>query len=192
MFPITLEKSMTTIVFENLKFPIFFLPTCKLWVFVLDLYLQGHIMSAYSLGKFNSLSEIQLLVARSNLCRLPTTSRVDSRRQLQPTGPKAPGSSKDNWKRRNKHSEGGRPQQFDKPNRPFVGASRSEGYGHGYSSLGQKRKLPPHEQNKKNSWIKAKQILSQAEFKQRIKTGSWINCGEQGHIFEESTKPKPS
>ena len=154
--------------------------------------LRADLMSAYSLGKFNYLSHLLLHAARSNVCRLPTTSRVDSHRQLQSTVPKASGFSKGGWKKQNKSSEGGRPQHFDKPNRPFVGASRSEGYGHGYSSLGQKRKLPPHEQNKKNSWIKAKQILSQAEFKQRIKTGSWINCGEQGHIFEESTKPKPS
>jgi len=87
--------------------------------------------------------------------RSPATSRVDS--QLQPTGSKASGSSKGNRKRQNKHSEGGRPQHFDKPNRPSACAFGNEGHGHGNSSLGQKRKLPSHEQNKKDSWIKAKQ-----------------------------------
>ena len=105
-------------------------------------------------------------------------------------GHKASGSSKGNWKRQ-KHSKGGRPHHFDKSNRPYVGASGSEGHGHGNSSLGQKRKLPPHGQKKKNSWIKAKQKLSPAKFQQRIKTGSCINCGDQGHIFEACTKPKP-
>ncbi len=31
-----------------------------------------------------------------------------------------------------------------------------------------------------------------AEFQQRLKTGSCIYCGEQGHIFEACAKPKPS
>ncbi len=81
---------------------------------------------------------------------------------------------------------------FYKSNKPYVGASSSEGHGHVNSLLGHKRKLPPYEQNKKDYWIKAKQKLSPAEFQQRIKTGSCINCGEQGHIFESCTKPKPS
>ena len=72
------------------------------------------------------------------------------------------------------------------------GASGSSTSSHGLSSHGQKRKLPPHEQKKKSSWIKAKQKLSSAEFQQRKKTGSCIYCGEQGHIFEACTKPKPS
>jgi len=86
-------------------------------------------MSAYSLGKFNSLSELQVHAARSNLCRLPSTSRGDSHRQLQPTGPKASGSSKGSWKRQNKHSKGGHTQRFDKPNKPIVGSFGSEGHG---------------------------------------------------------------
>ena len=72
------------------------------------------------------------------------------------------------------------------------GASRSGTSSHGLSAHGQKRKLPPHQQKKKDSWLKAKQKLSSAEFQQRRKTGSCINCGEQGHIFEACTKPKPS
>ncbi len=40
--------------------------------------LRADFMSAYSLEKFNSLSELQMLVVRSNLCRLPSTSRIDS------------------------------------------------------------------------------------------------------------------
>jgi len=48
--------------------------------------LRADLMSAYSLVKFNSLSGLQLYSARSNLCRLPTTSRVDAQRQLSPTG----------------------------------------------------------------------------------------------------------
>ena len=56
-------------------------------------------MSAYSLGKFNSLSELQFHATRSSLCRLPAFSRVDSQQQLQPTGPSPSGSSKGGWKR---------------------------------------------------------------------------------------------
>ena len=102
-------------------------------------------MSAYSLGRFNSLSDLQLHAARSNLCRLPTTSRVDAQRQLQSTGSKPSGFGKRCWKKQ-KYSEGGR---FDKSNKPSVGASGSEGHGHGNSLLGHKQKLPPHEQKKK-------------------------------------------
>ena len=110
--------------------------------------LRANLMSAYSLGKFNCLSELQLHVAISNLCRLPATSRVNTHRLLQPTGPKICGSSKGSWKRQNKHLEGGRSQSFDKSIRPSGGASGSEGHGHGNSSLGQKNKLPLHEQKK--------------------------------------------
>jgi hypothetical protein len=67
------------------------------------------------------------------------------------------------WKKL-KYSEGGRLERFDKSNKPFVGASGSAGHGHGNSSLGHNRKLPPNEQKKKDSWIKAWQKLSQAEF----------------------------
>ncbi len=107
--------------------------------------LRADLMSAYSLGKFNSLSDLQLHAARSNLCRLPATSRVDVQRQLPSTGSKPSSSGKSSWKKQ-KYSEGGR---FDKSNKPFVGASSSEGHGHGNSSLGHKRKLPPHEQIKR-------------------------------------------
>ncbi len=48
--------------------------------------LRADLMSAYSLGKFNFLSDLQLHAARSILCRLPTTSRVDAQRQLPPDG----------------------------------------------------------------------------------------------------------
>ena len=58
--------------------------------------LRADLMSAYSLGKCNSLSDLQLHAARSNLCRLPSTSRNDLRRQLQRPGPKAFVSSKSN------------------------------------------------------------------------------------------------
>jgi hypothetical protein len=86
----------------------------------------------------------------------------------------------------------GHTRRFDKSNKPSVGACGSEGHGHGNSSLWYERKLPPNEEKKNDSWIKAKQKLSQAEFQQRIQTGPCINCGEQGHIFEACTKPKPS
>ena len=148
-------------------------------------------MSAYSLGNFNSLVELQLHAARSNLCRLPSISRVDAQRQLPPTGSKPSGSSKGSWKKQ-KYSQVRRSERYDKPNKPYVGAFGSEGHGHGNSLLGHKRKLPPYEQKKKDSWIKVKQKLSQAEFQQRMKTGSCINFGEQGHIFEACTQPKPS
>ena len=88
---------------------------------------------------------------------------MDPQRQLYSAVPKTSGSSESNWKKQ-KHLEGGSPHHFDKSNRPSVGASGSEGHGHGNSSLGQKRKLPPNEQKKKDSWIKAKQKLSPTEF----------------------------
>jgi hypothetical protein len=114
---------------------------------------------------------------------------VDAQRQLPSTGLKPSGSGKRSWKTQKYSDEGGR---FGKSNKPFVVGSGSEGHGHGNSSLRHKRKLPPHEQKKKESWIKAKKKLSPTEFQQRIKTGSCINCGEQGHIFEACTEPKPS
>ena len=86
--------------------------------------------------------------ARSILCRLPTTSRVDAQRQLPPTGSKPSGSGKGSWKKQ-KYPEGGRPERYDKSSKPFVGASVSEGHGHGNSSQGHKRKLPPREKKKR-------------------------------------------
>ena len=148
------------------------------YLYIMGLYsspLRADLMSAYSLDKFNSLLEFQLHAARSNLCRLLATSWADSQRQLQLADFKASGSSKDNWKRQNNHSEGGRPHHFDKPHRSYVGAFGSEGHRHGNSSLWQKRKLHPREQIKKDSWINAKPKLSLAEFQQRIMTGSCIN-----------------
>ena len=44
--------------------------------------LRANLMSSYSLGKLIPLSVLQLHAARSNLCRLPSTSRGDSQRQL--------------------------------------------------------------------------------------------------------------
>jgi len=61
--------------------------------------LRANLMLAYSLGKFNSLSKLYLNAARSNMCRLLATSRVESQRQLQSAGPKTSVSSKGNWKR---------------------------------------------------------------------------------------------
>jgi hypothetical protein len=58
--------------------------------------LRADLMFAFTLGKLNFLSELQLHDTRSNLYRLPTTSRVDSHRQLQSVGPKISGSSKGN------------------------------------------------------------------------------------------------
>ncbi len=40
--------------------------------------LKADLMSAHSLVEFNSLSELKLHAARSILCRLPSTSRMDS------------------------------------------------------------------------------------------------------------------
>ena len=109
--------------------------------------LRADLMSAYSLGKFIYLSDLQPHVARSNLCRLPATSRVDAQRQLPSAGSKPSSSGKSSWKKQ-KYSVDGR---FDKSNKPSVVVFGSEGHGHGNSSLGHKRKLPPHEQKKKDS-----------------------------------------
>ena len=95
---------------------------------------------------------------------------MDSHRQLQPTGPKAFGSSKCSWKRQNNHSkEGGRSQRFDKSDRPSVGASGSEGHGHGNSSLGHKRKQPPNEQKKKKYWIKVSRSCLKQNFSKGLR-----------------------
>jgi hypothetical protein len=69
---------------------------------------------------------------------------VDAHRHLPPTGSKPFGSGKCSWKKQ-KFSEVGRSERYDKFNKPSVGAFVSEGHGHGNSSLGHKRKLPPHE-----------------------------------------------
>ena len=153
MFPITLESSITIIIFRNLKFR----KNVGTYSSIMGLRsgpLRADVMSAYSWGKFIFLSKFQLHAARSTLCRLSSTSRVDSQRQLQPTGPKASGSSKGRWKRHTKHSEGGRPQHFDKPNRPFVGAYGS--VGHAYMDM-----LIPHYGRRGNCLLmsKRKRIL---------------------------------
>ena len=57
--------------------------------------LRADLMSAYFLGSFKLFLKLQLHAARNNLCRIPSTSRVDSHRQLQSAGPKTSGSSKD-------------------------------------------------------------------------------------------------
>jgi hypothetical protein len=97
--------------------------------------LRADFMSAYSLGKLNCLSELQSHNARSNVCLLPTTSRVGTQRQLQPTGPTISSSSKGSWKRQNTHSRDGRSQSFDKSSTPSGGVFRSESHGHGTSKL---------------------------------------------------------
>ena len=107
-------------------------------------------------------------------------------------GLKTSNCSKINWKGQNKHTKGGRFQSFDKLNRASGVASGSGSHRHGNAALGQKRKLPRHEEKKKDYWIQANQNLSPTEFQQRFKTCSCINCGEQYHIFEACTKPKPS
>ena len=56
--------------------------------------LRAYLMSNYSLGKLNCLLELQLHASRSNVCRLSSTSRGDTQRQIkQPTGSKPSGSS---------------------------------------------------------------------------------------------------
>jgi hypothetical protein len=165
----------------------------SVYLFILGLrsgQLRAELMSGYGLNKFKSLSELQLHAARSNLVRLPPIQRTES-----PQRPALGGKSEGARKHFSKNSS--RPQ--NKPVKPYSsdtgpsrGASGSGGSTLGNSAQGQKRKLAPHEQKKKDSWLKAKAKLSSAEFQQRLKTGSCINCGEQGHIFDACTKPKPS
>ena len=69
--------------------------------------LRADLMSAYSLGKFNSLSDLQLHAARSNLCRLPATSLVELQRKISPQGSKPSGFGRSSWKKQ-KYSESGR------------------------------------------------------------------------------------
>jgi len=78
MFPSTIESSMNTMNTSFRKF--------GTYLYIMGLRsspLGADLMSAYSLGKFNSLVELQLHAARSNLCQFPTTSRVDAQQQLR-------------------------------------------------------------------------------------------------------------
>jgi hypothetical protein len=163
---------------------------CAVYLFVIGLRsgpLRADLMSAYGLGKFKSLSELQLHASRSTLSRLPTgTQKPETQKPM--TYSKGALSRKSTWRGLNKPLGSPNPLSHS----AHGGASGSGTSSHGLSAHGQKRKLPPHEQKKKDSWLKAKQKLSSAEFQQRLKTGSCINCGEQGHIFEACTKPKPS
>ena len=137
MFRTTFESSMTTIVFGNLKFPKFVQLIYKLYIMGLrSRPLRAYLMSTYSLGQFNYLSELQFHVVRRSLCRLPATSRGNTQRQVrQPTCPKTSSSSKRSWKGQNKHTEDGRSQCIDKYNRTSSGSSGSGSHGHGNSSL---------------------------------------------------------
>ena len=42
-----------------------------------------------------------------------------------------------------------------------------------------------------DSWNKARAKLTNEEYYKRRKTKFCINCGEQGHLFADCTKPKP-
>ena len=42
-----------------------------------------------------------------------------------------------------------------------------------------------------DSWNKARAKLTTEEYYKRRKTKSCINCGEQGHLLADCTKPKP-
>ena len=168
---------------------------CAVYLFVLGLRsgsLRADLMSAYGLGKFKSLSELQLHASRSTLSRLPTINQKPEAQKSTTFHPRGVASRKSTWRGLNKPLGSPNPSSLGACGGASGGASGSAGSGYGLSSHGQKRKLPPHEQKKKDSWLKAKQKLSSAEFQQRLKTGSCINCGKQGHVFEACTKPKPS
>ena len=149
--------------------------------------LRADLMSTYRLRKLKSPSEFQLHASRSTLSRLPTGTQK-SETQKSMTYFKDALSRERTWRGLNKPL--GSPSPLSAS--AHGGASGDGTSSHGLSAHGQKRKLPPHKQKKKYSWLKAKQTLFAAEFQQRLKTGSCINCGEQGHIFEACTKPKPS
>jgi len=136
-------------------------------------------MFAYGLGKLKSLSELQLHASRSSLSRLPSgTQKHDAHNHMTYVSPKATLSRKIKWRGLNKPLGSPNPLSVGTHGGTHGGASVSGISIHGLSTHGQKRKLPPHEQNKKDSWIKAKQKLSSAEFRQRLKNGSFINCGD--------------
>jgi hypothetical protein len=94
--------------------------------------------------------------------------------------PKAALSRRNTWRGLNKPLGSPNPLSVSAHGGTHGGASGSGTSIHGtfLSAHGQKRKLPPHEQKKKDSWIKDKQKLSSAEFHQRLKTGSCIKCDE--------------
>jgi hypothetical protein len=101
-------------------------------------------------------------------------------------------STKSTWRGLNKTLRSPNPSSSSAHANAHGGASGSGTLSHGVSAHGQKRKIPPHEQKKNYSWINAKEKIFPAEFRQRLKTGSCICCGEQGHNFKACTKLKPS
>ena len=69
---------------------------------------------------------------------------------------KAALSRKNTWRGLNKPLGSPNPLSGSAHGGTHGGASGSGTSSHGLSTHGKKRKLPPHEQNKKDSWIKAK------------------------------------
>ena len=134
---------------------------CSVYLFVLGLRsgpLRADLMSAYGLGKFKSLSELQLHASRSTLSRLPAVTQKPEAQKSTTFHPRDAASRKSIWRGLNKPLGSPNPLSLSASG----GASGSGTSGHGLSSHGQKRKLPPYEQKKKDSWLKAKQKLSSA------------------------------
>ena len=69
--------------------------------------LRADLMSAFSLGNFNSLAGLQLHASRSNLYRLPATSRVGAQRLL-PSPAQSLQALVTTFGNKQKYSEGGR------------------------------------------------------------------------------------
>ncbi len=116
-------------------------------------------MYAYGLGKFKTLSELQLHASRSSLSRFPSgTQKHDAQKHTTYVSSKAALSRKNTWRGLTKFFGSPNPLSGSAHGGTNGGALGSGTLSHGLSTHGQKRKLPPHEQKKKVSWIiKAKQ-----------------------------------
>jgi len=60
-----------------------------------------------------------------------------------------------------------------------------------FQHMGRKENYLHMNKRKKTRGLRLSRNYSQPS-KKKLKTGSCINCGEQGHIFEACTNPKPS
>ena len=109
-------------------------------------------MSAYGMGKFKSLSELELHASRSSLSRLPSrTQKHDAQKHMTYVSPKAALSRKNTWIGMHKPLGSPNPLSVSAHGGTHDGASGDGTSSHGLSAHGQKRKLPPHEQKKQDS-----------------------------------------
>ena len=113
--------------------------------------LRANLVFACGLGKFKLIFELELIHAsRSSLSRLPSgTHKPNAQKPSTYISPKVALSRKNTWRGLTYPLASHNPQLGSAHGGVHGGASGSGIYGHGVSTHGQKRKLTPHEQNKK-------------------------------------------